>query len=455
MLLQGMAMGVTAPIVPIFAAAVGADDRFTGAVFGCFGLGRVLFDVPGGVLTHRYDCRVMQLAACGLFAVGTLIALAFFSQAGLIAAALTWGMAVALHFTARVPMMAEMVEPARRGRLMSILGGAMRWSIVLSAVLAGFVIDVASIRWALACQLPLMAGTFLSLQQSQVIVDVNEKLRQHRDDHRASENPASPWDLLWRHRFRVVTTSFYTGSLLGLRSARRMALAVAAVRLGLRPTAVGGVVALSSLIDACCFPLSGVLMDRYGRRASAVPTVALTAVGFVFLAYVDGLTALTLTALFFGLAETPGSGVLPTLLADAAVKEGGATFVGVMRALMDSGLLTGPVLFGYLSHGFSLRTACLCMALWGAFTAFIAAYVMPVKALPKPAAAPKTQLEGEAADAAPGYIGKGTVRVAIGAAHCTSPMEDRRMLFNETPVAGDVAEAATPVAGVLPSAAAL
>jgi MFS family permease len=318
---------------------------------------------------------------------------------------------------------------------MSILGGAMRWSIVLSAVLAGFVIDVASIRWALACQLPLIAGAFVSLQQSQVIVDVNEKLRQHRDDHRASENPASPWDLLWRDRFLVATTSFYNATLLGLRNARRMALAVAAVQLGLRPTAIGAVVSLSHLVDACCFPLSGVLMDRYGRRASAVPTMVLTGVGFVLLACTTSVTQLVLVAAFFGVADTPGSGIMTTLVADASPKEGGATFVGVMRALMDSGFFVGPVAFGFISHTLSFGTACTVLAVWAALAAVVAAYVMPVKTLPQPAALPAKRVETESA-ASPASSGAGAavVVVVVTAEHCTSPLEDRRMLFNETPV---------------------
>jgi hypothetical protein len=113
-------------------------------------------------------------------------------------------------------------------------------------------------------------------------------------------------------------------------------------------------------------------MDHFGRRAAAIPTMYMTVLAYLFLAFADTIPTFVACVVFFGIADSTGSGLLLTLIADTSPPEGGAPFIAVLRMIQDSGQFVGPLAIGLLMHHYSVRTACLTLAAFGSVVGLVA-----------------------------------------------------------------------------------
>jgi DHA1 family tetracycline resistance protein-like MFS transporter len=97
-------------------------------------------------------------------------------------------------------------------------------------------------------------------------------------------------------------------------------------------------------------PLWGRLSDRIGRKPVIVTSFVGTAVGYVWLAYADGLTGIFLARAFAGMMN----GWLATsqaYVADVTTPEGRAKGMGTLGAAFGIAFIIGPALGGYLVGG--------------------------------------------------------------------------------------------------------
>ena len=97
-------------------------------------------------------------------------------------------------------------------------------------------------------------------------------------------------------------------------------------------------------------PLWGRLSDRVGRKPVIVISFVGTALGYVWLAYADGLAGIFLARAFSGVMN----GWLATsqaYVADVTPPEGRAKGMGLLGAAFGIGFIIGPALGGYLVGG--------------------------------------------------------------------------------------------------------
>jgi len=87
-----------------------------------------------------------------------------------------------------------------------------------------------------------------------------------------------------------------------------------------------------------------VVSDRWGRRAVAVPCIALLSIGHLLIPLSHSYLSLFSVALVLGFGNGMGSGIVMTLGADRAPERGRASFLAVCRLLADGGNAGGPVI---------------------------------------------------------------------------------------------------------------
>ena len=108
-------------------------------------------------------------------------------------------------------------------------------------------------------------------------------------------------------------------------------------------------------------------MDRFGRRYSAVPCFLIFATGMALMPFTEHFGTLLGTAILIGFGNGVGSGIMMTLGADLAPKEGTAEFLGMWRLFGDFGgaagghLVVGNVadLWGLGASGFVLAESAI------------------------------------------------------------------------------------------------
>ena len=117
-----------------------------------------------------------------------------------------------------------------------------------------------------------------------------------------------------------------------------------AAHLGLAPATASLVFGLAGAADLLLFYPSGRLMDRHGRRAVAVPCLALLGAGFLAVSLSAHPVSFAVAALLLGVGNGFGAGIVMTLGADYSPPNARAQFLGLWRSMSDAGMLAGPLL---------------------------------------------------------------------------------------------------------------
>lgn len=103
---------------------------------------------------------------------------------------------------------------------------------------------------------------------------------------------------------------------------------------------------IGALADLLCSYPAGQIMDRYGRRLVAVPSLVVITASFVALPLTTTVVGMTAFAVLMGVGNGLGNGVIMTLGADVAPPATRAEFLAAWRLMHDSGMFLGPLAVG-------------------------------------------------------------------------------------------------------------
>ena len=151
-----------------------------------------------------------------------------------------------------------------------------------------------------------------------------------------------------------------------MRSARTVLIPLIGTSIGLDVAAIGFIVSASATIDITLFYPAGLIMDKFGRRSTAVPSSALMALSIASLALATGFKSLLAVALLAGAANGLSTGIVMTLGTDLAPADRRSEFLGMWRLLTDFGTAAGPMAIGLVVAVSPIGAACLTIAGLGA-----------------------------------------------------------------------------------------
>jgi MFS family permease len=124
---------------------------------------------------------------------------------------------------------------------------------------------------------------------------------------------------------------------------------LAVEKVGMSMTQIGFLFTLMTTMNLILAVLAGALTDRFGRKAVILPGAFLTLAGLSLFAYTSTVSAFFCAAFILGL----GSGFIGSAPAayagDLAPPGRAGTTMGLYRTFGDLGLISGPLLLGWIS----------------------------------------------------------------------------------------------------------
>jgi len=156
-----------------------------------------------------------------------------------------------------------------------------------------------------------------------------------------------------------------------LRASRQVVIPLWGSHIGLSTSQVSLIFGISSIVDLMLFYPSGIVSDRWGRKAVAVPCITILSLGHVLLPLSHSFETLLLVALLLGFGNGLGSGIVMTLGADRAPEIGRASFLAVWRLVSDAGTTAGPLLGAAVIALGSLALAPPVVGILGFGTGFV------------------------------------------------------------------------------------
>ncbi|MFQ6393939.1 MFS transporter [Nocardia sp. KC 131] len=351
MVLYGTGSGAAAPMYALRALDLGASIGVAGVIVASSGLGMVLADLPAGRIVARIGERGAIGLGSALGVVGVLCAICAPNIGVLAAGMLLNGAAGAVWGLARQSYVVAVVDPADRGRALSTLAGASRLGFFCGPFLGALLVHAMGPNGALWLQFAttILAGAAMVAIGS---IDVDTA---HPGGH-------SLRSVVVENR-RVLGTLGSAALLVGAARAARVALLpLWAAHIGASPSTASLVFGVAGAMDVLMSYPAGVWLDRYGRRATGVPSMLLFAAGYAAIPFTSSALELAGVAVILGLANGVSNGLIMTVGADIAPAGQRAEFLGAWRLTHDFGSFVGPIAVGLISAATVLGASSIALA---------------------------------------------------------------------------------------------
>jgi MFS family permease len=349
-----MSWSLVVPVLPVYATHFGLGPAQLGLVVGIFGVGRILVNIPAGMLADRVDRRWLMLwAVLAVVAAQTLTGLAS-GYWTLLAMRLVTGIAGGVAITSGMSLLVDLTTTESRGRDMATLQAFQLIGGSLGPVVGGL----------LAGPFGLRAPFFVSGIAAVVVVGWAWRvLVRVAPPPSAARDCADPVRSSWFTRDMVgvclLGFSVFFHRFGGMQSLIPL---IAYGSIGIGIAHMGLVLGGITLCNVLVVGFAGRLSDRYGRKRVIVPAMALVGTGCAALALSDSVAVFLAATLLTGLAAGFGGAAPAAYLADIVAPAARGTSVGIYRTFGDVGTMLGPIVLGVAAASWGSAVAALTLA---------------------------------------------------------------------------------------------
>jgi MFS family permease len=348
----GVGQGAALPIVALAAREHGASVAVSALVTALTGAGLLAGDLPAGRIVARFGERRSILGGAAAGAVGVLVCLVAWDVWTLAFGVLLSGTAMSVWSLARQRYLTEAVPLHLRARAMSIFATAWRTGALVGPFVGALAITAVGLRGGFAVQLVAVVVSGLLMARLP-----DSAGRSHSDP----SGPVTPLAVASAYRHMFLTLGVGTVMLGAARASRDAVVPLWGDHIGLAPAQISLLFGAAGLLEVVVSTPAGHLMDRYGRRAVATPSLALLAVAYLLLPLTHSVLALALVTAVLGMGNGFGNGVVMTIGADVSPSTNRAEFLASWRLMHDAGMFGGPLAIGLVAAS-SLVGASLAIA---------------------------------------------------------------------------------------------
>lgn len=357
-------------LLPLYVLELGYGAGLAAFVVGMRGLGILLFDVPAGALVGRFGDRPVLVGGPAAFVAGCVLSVMSESVWLLCVAALLVGAGHAAWMLGRQSYIARHVEPGQVGRAIGVMAGLQRAGVFVGPAAGGALAAAAGFATALSAA-AVAALCAIALVWFRARAPAVSEPADAADSGRSV-------DVLRRHARVFATAGVAALTLQLMRASRQLLIPLFGQAAGLDAAAIGFVYSASAGIDMCLFYPVGLLIDRRGRKWSAVPSMTLFALALALLPAATGFYSLLAAGLLLGLANGLSTGIVMVIGADyARATRRPGPFLGVWRLIGDVGFTAAPLATGVLVNVASLGAASLAAAGLGIAGALVMWLLVP------------------------------------------------------------------------------
>ena len=359
--LLAIAQGVLLLTLPLYASDLGVSYLMISIITSAAAMGTLVTDVPAGVVLHRIGLRRSMLIGCALVVLGT-ISLALSLSPGLIVSMrVIAGIGTALWSLSRHSFIAQTIPVHKRGSAIALFGGINRIGLFGGPLIGGI------IATAFGMSSSFLAAGFLGIvgwTAAAVFIPVD-----NTEDAPRRGSSSVRWAVV-RKTIRLNAGDIGAAGVAQvfgqvIRQGRQLVIPlIGAKQLELSAAEIGTVMTVAAIVDMSMFMPAGIIMDRFGRKFSSVPSFAIMAVGIGLVPLAHNFITLMGASVLIGLGNGLGSGSMMTLGADLAPPDATGEFLGVWRLIGDIGMVTGPLMVGAIAGALSLNGS--AFALMGA-----------------------------------------------------------------------------------------
>jgi MFS family permease len=352
--------------LPLFVLQTLQESKsYAGIAVGAIGLGKVVSDVPAGILLQRIGARHLMIV-CGLTICASALLMLLASQNKsfilVVIAMVLCGTGESVGVISRLATVSDEVPAEDRGRVSAYLGGSMRIAMAVGPLYSGIAVNLTG-----SADFVFVTQAILAMASVLVVFSARTASPPLSNQQPV---PAKPVGI--RHLTTVLFhVSVFILALQLLRECRKLLVPLAAFPAGLSISDISIFTSISFTIDALLFPYAGKVMDGYGRVFAGVFSMSVMTLSLLMIVPALSFYSLLIAAIGTGIGNGISSGIIVAFGADLAPQNSSRSqFLGYFRLCADIGELVGPLIVGVVSQFSSIASMVNTVAAVGCIGSF-------------------------------------------------------------------------------------
>lgn len=357
-----LGFGSVIPVLPLYAQSFGVPASAIGMAVAIYGLARFFVAIPSGKLADLLGRRP-TLAIGGLIsAAGSFWCAAATAYPEFIVARFVSGFGAGIILTTGQVVLADISTPERRGRIISIYQGCFLFAVGIGPLPGG----ILATHFGLAAPFQAYgAASLLATAVAWFVVTETKGLGQGS----ASHGGQVAFSFIRQIGLLMRQTGFVLVSIVSLINAvtRTGGLftvipVFVSLRLGLSAAEIGFGMALGSVFGLMAAYPTGVLVDRFGRKAVIVPATLINGASMLLFMVAPSYLWFVVSCVVWGIAASVGGTAPSAYAADSAPPGMNAAAMSTFRMVGDLGYVIGPIALGLVVDVQGPQTALLVAA---------------------------------------------------------------------------------------------
>lgn len=332
--------GMVWSILAVYGQSLGASAAVVGLMISAYGGARLLVNLPAGYVSERIGRRAMMSAGCALIAGSSFAAMALVRIDVFFACLLLMGSASAVFMTSALAAVADLGEPGKRLRDMSMYQAANMVGASMGPAMGG----IAAGLWGygapfLVNGIVALAGVFAF-----ALMPWPRTVAPKRQ-----EAPRSGGLARLARQGRGVGLMYFAIFYVRVASNWVLLPLIAQTKFALELTTIGLILTCGAVANLAVLSIIGVLVRMLGRIQVITLASLLTLGACAMLAFGDHQGFLWAASTLFGAAAGIASPTLNAYVADVAPEGLRGPAMGLLRTMQDLALILGPLVTGLLS----------------------------------------------------------------------------------------------------------
>ena len=353
-----MGMSIVSPIISLYATSFGVSLAVASLAITAHAFGRFVSDIPAGIAADRIGRRPIMIVGSVLVMITAFLN----ASAGNFALYLVYrfleGVGSGMWMTSRQTLLADILKPEERGRIMGYFQAFMLIGQSAGPVIGGFV----AAAWGISAPFYAYTATgFICVLLTYFLIFEPKGLTRKRVEGERLFKLSDVARLLKNQTYAMAC--FATFVVFFQRSGIRTDILpiYAANELGLDPAAIGTILGYATITNLLITVPIGYAIDLLGRKPVIIWNILILAAADIGFILARDYWGLVFAAVIMGLASG-GAGQAPLALAtDASYNEQRGLAMGVYRLMGDLGSMIGPIALSAIADATDLHTPFLVM----------------------------------------------------------------------------------------------
>lgn len=353
-----LGMGIISPILAIYAESFQVTYELVSLAISMYAVGRFVADIPVGMLADRIGRKPLMIMGTVILAITSFLNATAVNFWEFLLYRLMEGVGSAMWITSRMTLLADILKPEERGRILSYFSSFMLIGSAAGPTVGGF----AAAFWNLRAPFYLYSILGVVSLILTVVFIRESKVARERHSDESSFSFVIVKRILGNRSFTMASLATFTMFFL-MAGVRDMMIPLYASNiLGLGEAAIGTVISYATIINLILTIPIGYMIDYYGRKSVILKSLYVTTVAsFLFPFAYDYLT-ISLAAVVLGIGSSGSQQAPQAMATDVTIHEPHGLSMGLYRLFGDIGAIIGPVILGSIADRYGLSMPFYFMA---------------------------------------------------------------------------------------------